>query len=339
MIALSFPRYPIHSGYATSAGIARAHEKRPPWHEKMTLAGRAALPASERHRASSVTCAFASSSRRMHARVLQSSSTYDSCATRHRVLGARGLEDAAMADGSRSVVLEAEAAAAEAAREAKAEALQRPVKVESAVALPPARKERASARRTAWTQFTVDVWITNLNSIEFGIYKHSRNRAKSRQFTSDMDIFAEVIEDGQRSGLLGYREDLWRKNVGMDKRLVMKLFNETLNWRATMDLMIGRSLQLTLGARGLPVTCFSVNAGDHDNMVYVERSANKWPLAPEHFSFFLLNDGEPQFYRLKRDLIDLGGDYTLYSHRNQAVGHLDGKVFSIGGKWRGRVHP
>ena len=88
----------------------------------------------------------------------------------------------------------------------------------------------------------------------------------------------------------------------MDKRLVFKLFNETVNWRATMDLMIGRSLQLTLGARGLPVTCFSVNVGDHDNMVYLERSANKWPLLPENFSFFLLEDGKPQFYRLRARL-------------------------------------
>ena len=152
-----------------------------------------------------------------------------------------------------------------------------------------------------------------------------------------MDIFAEVIEKGERTGLLGYREDLWRKNTGMDKRLVFKLFNETVNWRATMDLMIGRSLQLTLGARGLPVTCFSINVGDHDNMVYLERSANKWPLLPENFSFFLLEDGQPQFYRLRRDFIDLGGDYTLYNHHNQAIGRLDGKVFSIGGKWKGKV--
>jgi hypothetical protein len=243
-----------------------------------------------------------------------------------------------MADGSRSVVLEAEAAAADASVEAKAEA-QRTVTIESAMSLPRVRKALDLGRRRAWPKFTVDVWITNFNSVEFGIYKRSRNRAKSRQFTSDMDIFAEVIENGDRTGLLGYREDLWNKNAGMDKRLVMKLFNETLNWRATMDLMIGRSLQQTLGARGLPVTCFSVNASDHDNMIYVERSANKWPLAPEHFSFFLLNEGKPQFYRLKRDVIDLGGDYTLYSHRNEAVGRLDGKVFSIGGKWYGHVHP
>jgi hypothetical protein len=104
-----------------------------------------------------------------------------------------------------------------------------------------------------------------------------------------------------------------------------------------MDLMIGRSLQLTLGARGLPVTCFSINVGDHENVVYLERSANKWPLLPEDFSFFLLEGGRPQFFRLRRDYIDLGGDYTLYNQHNQAIGELDGKVFSIGGKWRGRV--
>jgi hypothetical protein len=250
---------------------------------------------------------------------------------------------ARMADGSRSVALEAEAAAAEAAREAKAEVLERSLTVESAASLPRAAKARKAAKwaakRADWAEFTVDVWITNFNSVEFGIYKRSRNKAKSRQFTSDMDIFAEVIENGERTGLLGYREDLWRKSTGMDKRLVMKLFNETLNWRATMDLMLGRSLQQTLGARGLPVTCFSINASDHDNMIYLERSANQWPLGPEHFSFFLLNGGRPQFYRLKRDFIDLGGDYTLFSHRNEPVGRIDGKVFSIGGKWYGRVHP
>jgi hypothetical protein len=244
-----------------------------------------------------------------------------------------------MADGSNTSVLDvvANAAAAEAAREAKAEVLERALTVTSAETLAPARRPTPKREKSRWTEFVVDVWITSFNSVEFGLYKHSRNRAKSRQFTTDMDVFAEVIERGERTGLLGYREDLWRKNTGMDKRLVFKLFNETVNWRATMDLMIGRSLQLTLGARGLPVTCFSINVGDHENVVYLERSANKWPLLPEHFSFFLLEDGKPQFFRLRRHLIDLGGDYTLYNHRNEPIGSLDGKVFSIGGKWRGRV--
>src|SRR5262245_23107168 len=242
-----------------------------------------------------------------------------------------------MADGSRTaeLELEADAAAAEAAKEARAEVLQRTAK--SADAAPQGKGKRSRRAKSEFKEFVVDIWITDLNWTEFGIYKHSRNRAKSRQFTTDMDIYAEVKEDGERTGLLGYREDLWRKNTGMDKRLVFKLFNETLNWRATMDLMIGRSLQLTLGARGLPVTVFSLNTGDHEQMVYLERSANKWPFMPENFSFFLLEDGKPTFYRLRRDFIDLGGDYTLYNHHNQKIGWLDGRVFSIGGYWKGRV--
>jgi hypothetical protein len=72
-----------------------------------------------------------------------------------------------MADGSRSAVLEAEAPA-------------------------PARKARRPGRKAGWAEFIVDVWITNFHSVKFGFYKHSRNQAKSRQFTSDMDIFAEA---------------------------------------------------------------------------------------------------------------------------------------------------
>ena len=131
----------------------------------------------------------------------------------------------------------------------------------TAAAAAPVRVVKALA---AWKEFEVDVWITNFNSFEFGFWKKERNKAKSRQFTSDMDIFAEVIEGGERTGLIGYREELWEKAQGMEKRLVFKLFNESLNWRATMDLMVGRSLQLTLGAGGFPVICFSANIGEHD---------------------------------------------------------------------------
>ena len=239
-----------------------------------------------------------------------------------------------MADGSGKpnvIVKEAEAAAAEAAREARAEVLDR------APGKKPAGASRAVDKNKAFHEFVVDVWITNFNSVEFGFFKRDRNKAKSRQFTSDMDIFAEVTENGERTGLLGYREELWKKSTGMDKRLVFKLFNETLNWRATMDLMIGRSLQLTLGARGVPVFAFSANIGDHDFIVYLERSANKWPLLPENYSFFIIRDGEPQFFRLRRDFIDLGGDYTLYNQRGQKIGSIDGRVFTLGGHWKGRV--
>jgi hypothetical protein len=235
-----------------------------------------------------------------------------------------------MADGSRPVTSdekEARAAAADAAVEERADARH--------VAKPSARRRSAAA--PAYAAFSVNVWLTDLNSVEFGLYKHSRNKAKSRQFTSDMDIYAEVIENGERTGLIGYREELWKKSTGMDKRLVFKLFGDKLNWRATMDLMLGKSLQLTLGARGLPVTVYSMNIGDHEHVVYMERSAYKWPGMPENFSFFLMEDGKPSFYRLRQRFVDLGGDYTLIDQRGKSIGWIDGKLLTIGGSWRVKV--
>ncbi len=240
-----------------------------------------------------------------------------------------------MADGSRTIEIEAEAAAAEAAREAKEEALQQH---QSTLPAPSGkRSQRVRRGKGDWHEFSINVWITNLNSVEFGIFKHSRNRAKSRQFTTDMDVFAEVTENGERTGLIAYREELWKKKEGMDRRLVLRLFGDKLNWRATMDLMLARSLQLTIGARGIPVSAYSVNTGEQVHNIYVERSANKWPLMPEHYSFFVLDNHQPIFYRLRRDMIDLGGDFKLYDAAGNLVAYLDGAIFTIGGRWHCRI--
>ena len=197
---------------------------------------------------------------------------------------------------------------------------------------PVAKKTAKSGRRT----FIVDLWVTDLNTTEVGIFRHSRYQAKSRQFTSDMDIFAEVIENGERVGLLGYRSDLWEKKTGMDQRLVMKLFSANMNWRATLDMMLGRSLQLTHGAKGIPVPAFSVNLNDHDQIIQLERSASKWPGIPESYSFFVmkdLKDGRPQFYRLCRNWVNIGDDYLLFDEHNRQIAKLNGRVLNLGGKW------
>lgn len=237
--------------------------------------------------------------------------------------------------------IEADNAAADAASDARAEVLKSQKtggKTKSRSKSRRKSKKSQQAAKPEWHNFLVDVWITDLNTKEFGIFKRQRNRAKSRQFTQDMDIFAEVQDEGERTGLLGYREDVWKNAEGMDKRLVFKLFSDKLGWKATMDLMLGRSLTQTLGARGLPVMTFSINTDDDQYIIYLERSANKWPFMPEHYSFFLVDDkGKPEFYRLRQRFIDMGGDYILYNEKGEKVGAIDGKVFSIGGKWKGKV--
>jgi hypothetical protein len=104
-----------------------------------------------------------------------------------------------------------------------------------------------------------------------------------------------------------------------------------------MDLMLGRSVEKTVGARGVPVVSYSVNTNDHDQIVYVERSANKWPMMPEHFSFFLMDEGRLRFYRIKQDLISIGKDYSVYDGAGNRIGLLDGKVISLGGLWKCKV--
>lgn len=240
------------------------------------------------------------------------------------------------------ILREAENAADDAAREARAEVLD-----QAGLDHVPEKPKRSQRRQKAiekqskttdeYHSFVVDVWLTNLNPTEFGIFKRSRNRAKSRQFTTDMDVYAEIVEDGKRTGVLGYRKDLWTKNERTDRRLVFKLFTDKLNWRATMDLMLARSVQQTIGARLLPVATYSVNTSGEDQVVYIERSANKWPLMPETFSFFLLQDGKLEFYRIRQKFIRFGDDYLVYNGQDEIIGLLDGAALSIAGKWRCRV--
>ena len=114
------------------------------------------------------------------------------------------------------------------------------------------------SKKSEWKEFTVNLWATDINDVEIGIMPATKARAKSRQFTKDMDVVGEVTEGGERTGIVAYREALWEENDGMDKRLVIKLFSASMNWKGTMDLLIGRSLQLTHGAGKLPVTAYSV---------------------------------------------------------------------------------
>jgi hypothetical protein len=187
--------------------------------------------------------------------------------------------------------------------------------------------------KAAERTFTVDMWWTDLNDVEIGFFIHSRHRAKSRQFTQDSDIIGEVLEGGERTGLISYREGLWKSENPGEKRLVLKLFTPSMNWRASMDMLVGRSVQLSTGAGGFPVTAFSIHIEGLDQVIQLERSARKWPGMPEQFSFFLMEGGEARLYKLRQDWIDIAGDYTLYDQTGTRIGRVNGHLFDIGGRW------
>src|SRR3974377_682335 len=115
--------------------------------------------------------------------------------------------------------------------------------------------------------FTVDLWWTGLNDVEVGFFIHSRHRAKSRQFTQDSGVLGEVLEGGQRTPLITYREGLWKSEKPGEKRLVLKLFTPSMNWRATMEMLVGRSVALTTGAGGFPVIAYTIHIEGQDQVI------------------------------------------------------------------------
>lgn len=197
---------------------------------------------------------------------------------------------------------------------------------------PAAYDGRKLGRRPRTRRYKVDLWATDFNSAEIGILKRTQNEAASDQFTKDMEIIGQTVDKGRREGLIAYRKMLWRKRRDTERRLVIKLFSETLGWRGTMEMMVGRSLQLSRGA-GIPVPSFSINLARHKQVIQLERCARQWPLMPERFTFFITREDGTHFYTLKENLFCLGADYSIYDQQNRKIGHLDQQMLNLGGAW------
>ena len=141
--------------------------------------------------------------------------------------------------------------------------------------------------------------------------KRTQNEAASDQFTKDMERYGQTVVDGKREALIGYRQELWDGSEGVERRLVIKLFSETLGWRGSAEMMLGRSLQLSLSAGGQALPVFSINLARHDQLIQLERVSKTLPFMPERFSFFIQNKSEVNFYTLRRHLFsgDLFPDF------------------------------
>ena len=208
-----------------------------------------------------------------------------------------------------------------------------------AMALAAAPTKSKAAAKTKRRKVKVDFWATDLNTAELGIMKRTQNEAASDQFTKDMELHGQTVVNGKREALIGYRQELWDASEGFERRLVVKLFSETLSWRGTAEMMIGRSLQLSLGAGGRPMQVFSINLARHNQLIQLERAANKWPFLPESFSFFIQGKSEVKFYTLRRHFFSIGADYTLYDQKGRKIGILDHQLLNLGGAWMVRMDP
>ncbi|MEL7108309.1 MAG: hypothetical protein AAGJ68_12130 [Pseudomonadota bacterium] len=212
----------------------------------------------------------------------------------------------------------------------------------NAAALAPTAADLARTKaktKTKRRKMKVDFWATDLNTAEIGIMKRTQNEAKSDQFTKDMELFGQTVVDGKREALIGYRQELWDGSEGFERRLVIRLFSETLGWRGTAEMMLGRSVQLSLAARGRPVQAFTFNIARHSQLIQVERCAMNWPFEPEKFSFFIQGKKAARFYTIKRHLFSIGSDYSVYDQKGRKIALLDHQLLNLGGAWMVRMKP
>ena len=211
-----------------------------------------------------------------------------------------------------------------------------------AAALAPSAADMArtkARRKTKTRKVKVDFWATDLNTAEIGIMKRTQNEAASDQFTKDMELYGQTVIDGKREALIGYRQELWDGSEGFDRRLVIKLFSETLRWRGTAEMLLGRSMQLSLAAGGQPVPVFSINLARHKQLIQLARCAVNFPFMPEKYSFFIQGKDSAKFYTLRRHMISFGADYSLYDHKGRKIGVLDHQLVNLGGAWMVRIDP
>ncbi|MEL6861204.1 MAG: hypothetical protein AAGL11_05140 [Pseudomonadota bacterium] len=210
----------------------------------------------------------------------------------------------------------------------------------NAAALAPSSADMArtkAATKPKRRKVKVDFWATDLNTAEIGIMKRTQNEAASDQFTKDMELYGQTVIDGKREALIGYRQELWDGSEGFERRLVVRLFSETLGWRGTAEMMLGRSVQLSLAAGGRPVQAFTINIARHNQLIQLERSAMKWPFQTEKFSFFIQGKSSTRFYTIRRKRFCIGADYDIYDQKGRKVGALDHQLFNLGGAWMMRL--
>lgn len=210
----------------------------------------------------------------------------------------------------------------------------------AALSSSPSDLARAKAgARSKKRKIKVDFWATDLNTAEIGIMKRTQNEAASDQFTKDMELYGQTVIDGKREALIGYRQELWDGSEGFERRLVVRLFSETLGWRGTAEMMLGRSVQLSLAAGGRPVQAFTINIARHNQLIQLERSAMKWPFQAEKFSFFIKGKTSARFYTIRRKRFCIGADYDIYDQKGRKIGVLDHQLLNLGGAWMMRLHP
>ena len=182
-------------------------------------------------------------------------------------------------------------------------------------------------------KIVVDLWRTSAHGAEIGIKKNTQYRAKSRQFTKDTDIIGEIKEDGEDKGYVTYRDDPWNAEIP-DKKLVVKYFTNSMNWKGSMEELIGRGVAQSISAeKGMP--SFIINLANEEYLIPLERVQKRHSMNKDIYAVIIIDEKTDKAYpfSIEEDRLTLGSDWDVFDMRKEKIGHIDGSKFNIGGKY------
>ena len=187
-------------------------------------------------------------------------------------------------------------------------------------------------------RIVVDYWKTDLHGKEIGIRQKDQQRARSRQFSKDMDLFGAVKIGNEEAGNIGYRETEWTEGVedkGRLKRLIIRYFSEKENWVASMEEDTIKGLMRTL-AHKMPLPCFNIFYSGNQNYFTLER-LKRIPGMTTQMVLPMMLDADSskiEFFIFEKKRFAIGSDWKVFrpEEKNILLAELDTKKLNIGGK-------
>jgi hypothetical protein len=184
----------------------------------------------------------------------------------------------------------------------------------------------------------VDYWKTDLHGKEIGIRQKDQQRARSRQFSKDMDLFGAVKIGNEEAGNVGYRETELAEGAeekGRIKRLIVRYFSEKENWVASMEEDTIKGLMRTL-AHKMPLPCFNIFYSGNPNYFTLER-LKRIPGTTTQMILPMMLDEESnkiEFFMFEKKRFAIGSDWKVFrpEAKNEILAEFDSKKLNIGGK-------
>lgn len=177
----------------------------------------------------------------------------------------------------------------------------------------------------------VDLWRSDkMKKALFGLKKTEEIRAKSFQFSKDMNVFGEVKEDGKIEGYVGYR------NILEKERVIIKLFTENWGWQGSLEEMTARGLTNSF-SRKHTLPEYIANLTKNNYLIEIEKISGGL-LRKEIYAFSLpIEETQEVESFLIKSTFGFGDDYAVYSLQNGKVAIIDGKLFDIGGQYNIKI--